>query len=91
MEEIRTAEKAPEMASVRAYLSLMRQMECIIEPTMTSFLEQELVQARKQDNSMDAKTMSLWLTVSSFETGHETRPAWLTLKGIKLRLLTQLS
>ena len=43
---------------------MAKQMDFKIEPHMTPFLENELLQAKKSDSSMDASSMSLWLTVS---------------------------
>lgn len=52
-----------ELSSVRAYLALVRSMEFTIDAEMSNFLENELVEARKQDKDLDPSAMHSWLTV----------------------------
>ena len=51
--------------TVRAYLSLVRYLDFTIHQATSSFLENQLVDARKQDKDLDPSTMHTWLTVSS--------------------------
>ena len=55
--------KVEQINSVRAYLSLVRHLEFTIHLPMTAFLEDQLVEARKQDKDLDPSTMHTWLTV----------------------------
>lgn len=62
--EIDLLAKGEQMNSVRAYLSLVRHSDFTIQQPTSSFLETQLVEARKQDKDLDPPTMHTWLTVS---------------------------
>ncbi len=51
--------------TVRAYLSLVRYLDFTIHQATSSFLENQLVDARKQDKDLGPSIMHTWLTVSS--------------------------
>lgn len=50
--------------SIRSYLSLVRNLDFTIDQSMSSYLENELVEARKEDKDLEPSTMHAWLTVS---------------------------
>ena len=64
--EIDLLAKGDQINSVRAYLSLVRYLDFTIHQSTSSFLENQLVDARKQDKDLDPSTMHTWLTVSHF-------------------------
>ena len=57
--------QGPLLSSVRAYLGVTRQLDLTIDDSLTSFLENQLVEERKKNKELDPSTMHSWLTVNS--------------------------
>jgi hypothetical protein len=63
VDDVKQLGEGEEMSSVRAYLGLVRHLDLTIHNPMTTFLENQLVEARKKDKNLAPHTMHSWLTV----------------------------
>lgn len=68
LEDIQALTNGDRMNSVRAYLGMMRYSNFTIHQEMNSFLENQLVEARREDKDLDPSTMHTWLTVENSTT-----------------------